>query len=96
MAEYAEPAGSFGSMPVVAECGDELQLPPIPSAAGLFAELDGASTVHKAGVEIFRQKDYVYRLSTMKRFTDQTLVSLLTKMRVKGGCKLTHQEWNAL
>ena len=96
VAEYAEPAGSFGSMPVVVECGDELQLPPIPSAAGLFAELDGASTVHKAGVEIFRQKDYVYRLSTMKRFTDQTLVGLLTKMRIKGGCKLTHKEWSAL
>ena len=96
VAQYAEPAGSFGSMPVVVECGDELQLPPVPTSAGLFAELERASTVHKAGVDLFRQKDYVYRLGTMKRFTDPTLVSVLTKMRQKGGCKLTQQEWGGL
>ena len=49
-----------------------------------------------AGVEIFKQKDYVYRLSTMKRFTDATQISILTKMRRSGGCKLTKQEWKAL
>ena len=96
IADYAEPAGSFGSMPVVVECGDELQLPPVPPAAGLFADLDGASMIHRAGVELFRQKDYVYRLATMKRFSDPTLVSILTKMRQQGGCKLTAQEWKAL
>ena len=32
----------------------------------------------------------------MKRFTDPTLVSMLTKMRKQGGCKLTMQEWQAL
>ena len=78
VADYAEPAGSFGAMPVVVECGDELQLPPVPPSAGLFAELEGASTVHRAGVDLFRQKDYVYRLATMKRFSDPTLVSILT------------------
>ena len=31
IAEYAEPATTFGAMPVVVECGDELQLPPHPS-----------------------------------------------------------------
>ena len=32
----------------------------------------------------------------MKRFTDATLISILTKMRRSGGCKLTMQEWKAL
>ena len=72
-------------MPIVVECGDELQLPPAPSTAGLFADLVDASTVHRAGVEIFRQKDYVYRLETRKRFTDPTLVAVLTEMRKIGG-----------
>ena len=96
IAEYAEPATTFGAMPVVVECGDELQLPPVPSTAGLFADLADASTVHRAGVDIFRQKDYVYRLATMKRFTDPTLVAVLTKMRKTGGCKLTKEEWAAM
>ena len=78
------------------ECGDELQLPPVPASAGLFAEQRQAATEHLAGVEIFKQKDYVYRLSTMKRFTDATQISILTKMRHSGGCKLTNQEWKAL
>ena len=68
----------------------------MPASAGLFADVSQAATEHLAGVEIFKQKDYVYRLSTMKRFTDATLVSLLTKMRRSGGCKLTAQEWKAL
>ena len=78
------------------ECGDELQLPPIPPTAGLFADLAEASTVQRAGVDIFRQKDYVYRLATMKRFTDPTIISVLTKMRTSGGCKLTAQEWASM
>ena len=40
------------------------------------------------------QNDYVYRLSTMKRFTDTT--QIITKMRRSGGCKLTKQEWKAV
>ena len=31
IAEYAEPATTFGAMPFVVECGDELQLPPCPA-----------------------------------------------------------------
>ena len=96
LADYAEPGNSFGGLPIVIECGDELQLPPVPACAGLFADMTGVSTEHKAGVQIFGQKDYVYRLSTMKRFTDETLVSILTKMRIPGGCRLTDGEWKAL
>ena len=70
VSDYAERPHTFGAMPIVIECGDELQLPPVPASAGLFAELSQAATEHLAGVEIFKQKDYVYRLSTMKRFTD--------------------------
>ena len=32
----------------------------------------------------------------MKRFTDNTQISILTKMRKSGGCKLTPPEWKAL
>ena len=96
LSDYAEPLHTFGAMPIVVECGDELQLPPVPASAGLFAELHHAATEHLAGVEIFKQKDYVYRLTTMKRFTDATQISILTKMRRSGGCKLTKQEWKAL
>ena len=96
VSDYAEPSQTFGAIPIVVECGDELQLPPVPASAGLFADVSQAATEHLAGVEIFKQKDYVYRLSTMKRFTDATLISILTKMRRSGGCKLTAQEWKAL
>ena len=96
VSDYAEPSQTFGGIPIVIECGDELQLPPVPASAGLFAELNQAATEHLAGVAIFKQKEYVYRLSTMKRFTDATQISILTKMRRGGGCKLTTQEWKAL
>ena len=78
------------------ECGDELQLPPVPASTCLFADRRQAATEHLAGVGIFKQEDYVYRLSTMKRFTDATQITILTKMRRSGGCKLTKQEWKAV
>jgi hypothetical protein len=96
VADYAAPSQTFGAIPIVVECGDELQLPPVPATAGLFAPQQNAATEHMAGVQIFGQKDYVYRLSTMKRFTDDTQISILTKMRRQGGCKLSRQEWQAL
>ena len=97
LSDYAEPSQTFGAMPIVVECGDELQLPPVPASAGLFAEQSqDTAREHVVGVEIFKQKNYVYRLSTMKRFTDEMLVSILTKMRQSGGCKLTTEEWTAL
>ena len=73
-----------------------LQLPPIPPIAGFFADLAEAASVHRAGVDIFKQKNYVCRIATMKKFTDPTLISVLTKMGMSGGCKLTAQEWAAL
>ena len=94
--DYAEQSQTFGAMPIVVECGDELQLPPVSASAELFVERNQAATEHLAGVEIFKQKDHFYRLSTMKQFTDATLISILTKMRRGGGCKLTTQEWKAL
>ena len=96
IAEYAEPAATFGAMPVVVECGDELQLPPAPSTAGFFADLADAPTVHCVGVGIFRQNDYAHRLATMKRFVGPTLVAVLTKMRKTGGRKLAAKEWAAM
>ena len=68
----------------------------VPASSGLFTDHSQASTEHLAGVEIFKQKDYVFRLSTMKRFTDATQIAILTKMRQSGGCKLTTAEWKAL
>ncbi len=94
--EYAESSQNFGAMPIVVECGDELQLPPVPASAGLFVEQRQASTEHLAGVSIFKQKDYVYRLNAMKRFADAAQLSILTKTRCSGGCKLTQQEWKAV
>ena len=55
--EYAEPSHTFGASPIVVECGDELQLPPVPASAGLFAEQSEAATEHLVGLETFRQKD---------------------------------------
>ena len=52
LSDYAEPSQTFGAMPIVVECGDELQLPPVPASAGLFAEQSQAATEHLAGVEI--------------------------------------------
>jgi hypothetical protein len=89
VADYAETSRSFGAMPVIIECGDELQLPPVPASARFFAEQTDVSTEHLAGVQIFKQKDYVYRLTTMKRVADDTQVAILTKMRQNGGRTLT-------
>ena len=96
MTDYAEPTQTFGAVPIGIECSDELQLPPVPAPAGLCADVAGAATEHLAGVEIFKQKDYVYRLTTMKRFHDETLISILQKMRKSGGSTLTREEKKAL
>ena len=31
MADYAQPTQTFGAVPILIECGDELQLPPVPA-----------------------------------------------------------------
>ena len=95
LSHYADSEETFGAIPFVIECGDELQLPPVPATASFFAEETG-SPEHAAGVHIFRQKHFVCRLTTMKRFRDPVQISVLTKMRTKGGCKLTNDEWKAV
>ena len=44
VADYAEPSQSHGAMPVVVECGDELQMPPVPASSGFLAEQKDATT----------------------------------------------------
>ncbi|MDA8609434.1 hypothetical protein N9L19_00805 [bacterium] len=58
--------------------GDELQLPPVPEDSSLIAP-PTASKEHGAGVNIFAQQDYCYRLTTMMRFHDELLVTILGK-----------------
>ena len=70
-----------------------MQLPPVPEEASLLASPEGRSEVHKAGRAIFAQQDFVYRLDTMMRFSDETLIGILQKMRTPGGCNLTENEW---
>ena len=83
-------------MPIVVECGGELQLPQVLASAGLFAEQSQAATDHLPGVGIFNQKDYAYRRNIVKRFTGAARMSILTKMWRSGGCKLTTQELKAV
>ena len=92
LSEYTEASQTFGGIPIVIDFGDELQLPPVPETAGLLAPLEGKSREHAAGVDIFSRKEYVYRLTTAKRFKDLVLVSILQKMRQPGGTTLTATE----
>ena len=93
---YAEIDETWGRMPVVVIAGDELQLPPVPFAHSLLASTEGTSDEHKAGVHLFSQFQYVYRLQTAMRFQDPVLESILKKMRTPGGSRLTQPEWKAL
>ena len=79
----------------VVKCGDELQLPPVPEDSSVLAPPTD-SKEHAAGVKIFAQQGYCYRLTTMMRFHDELLVRILRKMRQPQGCELTAQEWSAL
>ena len=49
--EYADPEHTWGDLPVVIVCGDELQLPPVPAEAGLFAPIEGRSNEQTVGVQ---------------------------------------------
>ena len=95
LAEYAAKSQTYGAIPMVASCGDELQLPPVPESSSLLAPPTG-SQEHAAGVKIFAQQDFCYRLTTMMRFDDELLVGILAKMRQPDGCELTAREWDAL
>jgi hypothetical protein len=95
-ARYAEPSEIFGKISFFAMCGDHLQLPPVPKSSGLLAPLEGTSDEHKVGASIFNRVHYLFEMLTMKRFEDQTLITILQKMRTMGGCKLTEIEWQEL
>ena len=51
--KYAEKAHSWGGMPIVIVCGDELQFPPVPMQGGLLAPIEGTSSEQKTSVKIF-------------------------------------------
>ena len=94
--EYADPNHSWGDIPIVIICGDELQLPPVPAEAGLFAPIEGKSHEQKVGVRIFSGFHNVYRLTTAMRFNQPLHITILEKMRTRGGCKLSRHEWAAI
>lgn len=94
--DYSEPQHTWGDLPIVIVCGDELQLPPVPAEAGLFAPIEGRSNEQKVGVKIFSGFSDVYRLTTAKRFDQDIHISILHKMRTRGGCSLSDEEWAAL
>ena len=50
--EYSATTQTFGAMPFVVKCGDELQLPPVPEDSSVLAPPTG-SKEHAAGVKIF-------------------------------------------
>ena len=96
LSHYADASETWGRLPVVIICGDELQLPPVPMQHSPLASLEGTSDEHKAGVRIFSGFEHVYRLTTAMRFDDPVLVRILQKMRTAGGSRLTAEEWSAL
>ncbi len=78
-------------------CGDHLQLPPVPASSSMLAPLKGTSNEHKAGANIFRNADLVFRFEKMMRFTDETLIEILEVMRTpKPGKALTADQWEKL
>ena len=93
---YADYDQTWGALPVVGIGGDELQLPPVPMQASLFAPIEGTSHEQKAAVKILNSFTHVYRLTTAMRFTDPVLKSILSKMRQPGGCALLDTEWEKL
>ncbi len=61
---YADLEQTWGALPIVGVGGDELQLPPVPMQAGLFAPIEGTSHEQKTAVEILNTFTHVYRLTT--------------------------------
>jgi hypothetical protein len=93
---YADYDQTWGATPIVGLGGDELQLPPVPAQAGLFAPIEGTSHEQKTAVKILNSFTHVYRLTTAMRFKDEVLKEILRKMRLTGGCSLDDSEWDAL
>ena len=69
-----KPTERYGRMAVLEYWGDHLQLPPVPARSSMLAPLPGTSNEHKAGANIFRNADLVFRSEKMMRFTDETLI----------------------
>ena len=96
-AEYASPGHAFGDMPMLVTCGDKLQLPPAPESASVLAPTEGRSKEHQCGVQIFRQYDDVFVLTSAFRFTgNDSQRAILELMRKPGGCTLSKQQWKEL
>jgi len=94
--DYAMKHERFGRMAVLLYAGDHLQLPPVPKSASLLAPLQGTSQEHKVGAAIFRNCEFVFRLTEMQRFDDPQLVRILHTMRTPGGAALPQEDWAAL
>ena len=73
-----------------------MKLPPVPSNSGLFSPIEGTSHEQKTAVKIINTFAHVYRLKMTMRFEDKILISILFKMRQKGGCTLSESEWKAM
>ena len=94
--DYARPGERYGRMPLVAWCGDHLQLPPVPKKNSLLAPLEQTSQEHRVGASVFRNAQHVFQLQQMMRFKDETLVRILRTMRIVGGQALAEGDWQAL
>ena len=93
---YATVRETFGKTGFVLLSGDHLQLPPVLKRTSLLAPLDYATPEHKTGAAIFSNMPTVFAMETAMRFDDDTLRSILAKMRTPGGEKLSENEWAAL
>eukprot|EP00438_Fugacium_kawagutii_P029642 Skav202685 [mRNA] locus=scaffold1791:746792:748141:- [translate_table: standard] len=93
---YATVWETFGKTGFVLLSGDHLQLPPVPQRTSLLAPLEFATPEHKTGAAIFSSMPTVFAMETAMRFDDETLRSILHKMRTPGGKKLSEHEWAAL
>ena len=56
---YADYDQTWGATPMVGLGGDELQLPPVPAQAGLFAPIEGTSHEQKTAVKILNTFTHV-------------------------------------
>ena len=94
--DYATLLQRMGRVSILFYCGDHLQLPPVPKTSSLLAPMQGAGQEHKVGAAVFSNVKYVYQMAQMMRFTDDTLINILRKMRAPGGMLLREDEWKAL
>ena len=94
--DYATLAQRMCRVSILFYSGDPLQLPPVPKTSSLLAPMQGAGQEHKVGAAIFINVKYVYQMTQMMRFRDDTLRNILRKMRRPGGTLLREDEWKAL